>query len=52
MWKVLRVNGVVRSPLFQLLQRLSGVFDDLAIDELDLAGRGQECDQAWNVVDE
>ena len=50
--KVFRVNGVVRSPLFQLLQRRSGVFEDLAIGEFDLAGCGQEGDQARNAVDE
>ena len=50
--KVLRVNGVARSPLFQLLQRPSGVFEDLVIDEFELAARGQECDQAWNAVDD
>ncbi len=46
------MNGVVRSPLFQLLQRLPRVLEDLAIGEFDLAGRGQECDRAWDAVDD
>ena len=31
--KVFRVHGAVRAPTFQLLQRLSGVFEDVVIDE-------------------
>ena len=50
--KVFRVNGVVRPPLFQLLKSRSGVFKDLAIGEFNLAGRGQEGDQARNAVDD
>ncbi len=49
-WKVLRVNGVVRPPVFQLFKGPSGVFDDSAVDEFDLAGSGQHCDQAGNAV--
>jgi hypothetical protein len=36
--------------LFQLVKGPSGVFDDSAIDEFDLAGCGQQCDEAWNGV--
>ena len=50
--KVLRVNGVVRPPLFQLVKGPSGVFEDLAIGEFDLACRSQERDQARNAVDD
>ena len=50
--KILGMNGVVRPPLLQLLERLAGVFEDLAIDDFDVTGRGQECDQTWNVVDD
>ena len=46
------MNGVVRPPVFQLLKLPSGVFDDLAIDELDLTACRQERDQAWNTVHE
>ena len=48
--KVHGVNGVVRAPLFQFLQRSSRVFEDLTIGELDLTARRQERDQAWNAV--
>ena len=29
-----------------------GVLEDLAVDELDLAGGGQQCNQPWNAVHE
>ena len=52
MRKVFRVHGAVRAPSLQLLQRLSGVFEDVVIDELDLTARRQERDKARDAVDD
>ncbi len=48
--KIVRMDGVVRAPFPELLQRPTGVFDNLAIDELHFANRAQQCDQPWNAV--
>src|SRR5262245_42917891 len=50
MRKVVRVNRVVRPPLFKLLEGSTGVFDELAIDELEVTVPVQQRDGAWNTV--
>jgi hypothetical protein len=36
--------------VFQLVKAPSGVFEDLAIGELELTARRHERDKAWNAV--
>jgi hypothetical protein len=50
MRKVVGVNRVVRPPLFKLLEGPTRVFDDLAIDELEVTVPVQKRDWAWNTV--
>src|SRR4029453_15470357 len=50
MRKVVGVNRVVRPPLFKLLEGPTRVFDELAIDELEVTVLVQKRDWAWNTV--
>src|SRR4030095_13503386 len=50
MRKVVGVNRVVRPPLSKLLEGPTRVFDELAIDELEVTVLVQKRDWAWNTV--
>ena len=49
---ILRMNCVVRPPLPELFERLAEVLEHLAVDDFDVTGRGQECDQPRDAVHE
>ena len=50
--QILRMNCVVRPPLPELLERLAEVLEHLAVDDFDVTGCAQECDQPRDAVDD
>src|SRR5207237_5392447 len=46
----IRMNGAVSPPVSQLVQLLTEVLQQLPIDDFDVAGRRQQCDQPRDVV--
>src|SRR5262249_48912108 len=51
-WQILRMNRAVGTPLSQLLQGLTEILEQLKVDDVDVAGRRQECDHPGNTVHE
>ena len=52
MRSVFGVDGVVRPPVLQLVQRLAEICRDRTVDELQLAGRRHEQDDAGDTVND
>ena len=48
--KIIRMNGVAGRPAFQFFERCAEVFQDMAVDVFDFAGRRHESDQGRNAV--
>ena len=48
--QVLGMNRPIGAPLLHRLQWLAAVLDELVVDDVDLAARRQDGDQAWNGV--
>src|SRR5258706_78433 len=50
--KVIRMDGVAGGPILQFLSRLAEIFQDLAVEKLDLACRTQGTHKPRNSVDD
>jgi hypothetical protein len=48
--QIFGMNGAVRRPPSHLPQRATAVLEHLIVDQFDLTGRREGCDQAWNAV--
>ena len=42
--KIIRMNDVASRPAFQFFERRAEIFQDMAVDAFDFAGRGHESD--------
>src|SRR2546425_871455 len=50
--KVIRMEGIAGSPILQFLSRLAEIFQNLAVEKLDLAFRTQGTYESRNTVDD